>query len=98
MHAPTTGTPARAPGVVSTDMASGAQIGGRLRRLGRVLGGAAVVPDEPVAHRFSHVDSAYVVGKTGHLPVGDGVVAAFAPAEHRSVVDRDSTEDLRART
>ena len=51
VHAPAQGMPARASGVVGADMPPGAQKGGRLRRLGRVLGGAAVVPDEPVAHR-----------------------------------------------
>ena len=91
--------PARASGVVGADMPAGVQIGGRLGRLGRVLGEVQPLfltnlSRIGVAMSMLHVLSV----KAGHLPVCDGIVAAVAPAELRSFVDRDPTEDLRAGT
>src|SRR5450759_2498505 len=94
VHAPTDGMPGRASGVVGTDVSPGVQIGGTLGWLGRVLGGTAVVLDEPVAYRCCAAHTTHVVLEADHLPECDGVIAAVAPAELRSFVDRGPAKDL----
>ncbi len=69
-----------------------------LRRLGRVLSGAAVVLDEPVAHRSCARDAQHRVGFTRQLHVTDGVVAAVAPAELPAFIEHDRVKYLCAGT
>src|ERR1019366_9886581 len=96
--------PRRASGVVRTDMPPGVHIGGRLRWLGRgpwfveclIYGGAAVVLDELVAHRIGVADRQCAVREAFDLHVGNGVVAAFAPAKYTCFVEHGRMEDLRA--
>jgi hypothetical protein len=65
-------------------------------RLGRSLGGTAIVGDELVAQRFSTRVVACSVADAMEPDVCDGISAAGAPAELRAGVDRDRTENLQS--
>src|ERR1035437_826328 len=86
--------PGRATSVVRAYVSPWVQIGWTLGWLGRVLGGATVVLDEPVAYRCCAAHPTYGILKADHLPYCDGVVAAVASAELRSFVDRGPAKDL----
>ena len=64
-----------------------------LRRLGRVLRGAAVVPDERVTQRPAVGDVQHAVVDAVDAEVGDGLGAAVAAAEVGAGEDRDGAED-----
>src|SRR5437762_3573339 len=97
MYAPANRMSARTAGVIGTYVPR-VRIGGRLRWIGRVPRGAAVVRNEPVAYGCRQAHRNPGVRKTLRLPERDGIVAAVATAELPSFVNHGCPEHLRAGT
>src|SRR5688572_33239172 len=62
-------------------------------RLGRVLGGAAVVHDEPVPQIAPAHDVQRSIADTVNADVSDWLRAALAPTEDSAGVNRDRAKD-----